>query len=287
MNLINLDKIAFERLAQEKLDEFNAGILQNQANAGWLTESERARLQEIFSNAFRKYNVGLTDQLQYLDAPVLLSIEDARQIAMHQLDADLELRKSKAKERTNIMIERQQKRISRINTQFAERVARLNTDAGRRGLLSSTSVITQMERAQNARDEAIAACDAEISFLEIRLELDVQRLSFGHDQRVEILAKRIHNESQRNAVMVVRERATQLARNYSNWKLWQRTRAELNLDNQARIGVENEIFYEYKAFLLGQDSLRAYQLVTSDPLFFHNLTQAQWVRMAQIMQDRR
>ena len=284
---INLDEIAFERMANEKLKAYLGIVATGSVHSGILTPQERLQLQEVFTNAHRKYNLGLTDKRLELAPPVVMTIDQAREIAEHQIEAELVTRQAQITERAQIMIDRQHKRIARVNAQYQERVARINTDAGRRGLLSSTAVMVQLERAESARNEAISAHETEISFLEARLQLDLQRLDVTLGNRVEALAKRIHNESQRTAVAVVRERAMQADRNYSNWKSWQRVRLELNLDAKVQSAIEDEVFFEYKAFLLRQHPERAFQLIDNDPVFFFNLTVPQWIQMRTIMQNRR
>ncbi|MCL2587467.1 MAG: hypothetical protein FWE31_04500 [Firmicutes bacterium] len=281
---INLDEIAFERLVNEKLQAFSDTTPEADPEA--LRPEERSRLQNIFTNAHRKFNIGLTDQLQYLEAPETLTINEARELAKYQFDQDLATRHEQLIERADIMTLRQEKRIARVNKQFNERIARINTDAGRRGLLSSTAVIDQMQRAQDARNDAIDAHEAEIASLQARLELDKQRITFAYENRVEALAKRIHNESQRNAVAIVRERATQHTRNYNNWKSWQRTKLELNIEPQVQKAIQDEVFYEYKAFLLSQCPDRANHLVAAEPIFFFNLTHDRWTQMVDMLAQR-
>ena len=267
---INLNEIAFERLAADRL-----------------SMQERAHLNKIFTDAHRKYNTGMTDVAHELDAPVVLSMDDARSLAHMQLDEKLAIRQTKVIDAAENRMRRENLRKTRAQKQFTERIARINTDAGNRGMLSSTGVLNQLERAENAHNDAVNAIDAEIAFIQSRMELDLQRHALAHDARVEALAKRMHNESQRNAVAVVRERGAQINRNYQNWKSWQRARLELNLAPHIRQAIQDEIFYEYKSFLFAQTPNRAHELLTSESLFLANLTGEQWSRMLNLIQSRR
>jgi len=172
---------------------------------------------------------------------------------------------------------REEAKLERIRDQYELRVAAINTDAGRRGMLNSTVVLDQLDRARDARDAAEDAVHGEIAFIESRKALDMERVSLQHDARVSALAKRLMVESSRQALAAAREKAVQKRHNLRDFMSMQQMRLTIPV-NVAQI-VLQEIYDEYVAWLVRQSPARAFALVDYDPLFYWNLGMAHWLRL--------
>lgn len=297
--IINLTELEFEQMSREKMRAYEdfqktkdelAGLPIAPLNSNaqnYLTESERVLLSEIYANAHRKFGSGLTDVFTNVESPQTLTMDQARDLADLQLGRAMSVQIDQMIEQSERRIGRLNHRAVRIEQQFQERVARINTDAGRRGLLSSTAVINQLARANEARTRDLAEVHADIAEqIEMKV-LRIERLNMQRDRQVETLAVRLHNESQRNALAFLRERGAQESRNLTNWRTLRRNKLELNiLPSDIQKAIQDEVFHEYKAFLLRQTPARAWILIDWDPLFMFNLTRDNWITLNTMFRSR-
>ena len=94
------------------------------------------------------------------------------------------------------------------------------------------------------------------------------------DERVATLAKRIHAESMRQNLAVLREMGLQRNRSHRNWTFFERNLAGMPINLQR--SINNAIAEEYFGFLAKQTPNRAFQLIDQDPAFFLNLDVSSW-----------
>ena len=262
--IIDLDEIKFKQMGKQRLESFQAASAQGFNSFDfYLTHAEREYLDGIFARTLRKYNVGGTDFLNLIEEPKVLTHEEAVELARDQL-----IRKSEVQlEQLHSNIAR---RTERALKQYESRVAQIKTDATRRGMQNSTVVLSQLDRAARAKD-------AEIDFIEQDRELRSERIKLTADARVEALGKRIHADSMRTNIQVLREKSAQHSRSYRDWLQFQHARLTLPINTQAT--AEQEIYDRILEFMLTLPPRRAANIVDNDPVFFFNLTPVQYSRM--------
>ena len=294
MEIIDMDELKFRQRALDRKAEFE-GLCTIEVPAGisgesiqqltwnftdftrYLTPEERVKLNGVFARAHRRYNAARTDYSGELPDVSVLSVEEATALAIAETEKLNELRREQIEEAAKRRRGVQEARLVRIEKQYKDRIAKINTDAGRRGMLSSTVVLDQVDRAWLARIQAEDAVQSEIDFINSRLAMDLEKLAHTSAQRVGVLAKRLRNESVRESLAVVREKNASASRSFKDFLNLQSARLTMPINAQSFI--QQEIYDEYVSFLMTQTHQRAYRLIDYDPLFHFNLTLQQWISL--------
>ncbi|MCL2755928.1 MAG: hypothetical protein FWE45_02635 [Firmicutes bacterium] len=279
MELINLDQIKFNQIARQKLAAFEqvSKMESFNQNFDYLTDKERVEINLIMARTYRKYNVGGTDVPDLVEIPRPLTWEQAKQQAIEEAERLNVIRIDRINDEQSKRRERQLLRKQRINEQYKARIARINTDAGRRGILNSTIVLNQLERAHIAKQEAETAINDEIEFIEVTRNSRIDQQNTTFEQRAEALARRIHIDSVRINVQAIREKAVQRSRAFRDLIHLSQVRLTTPINTQTMI--DQEIYDEYVTFLVKQLPRRAVSLVSNDPVFFFNLPHTMWLRL--------
>jgi len=250
----------------------------------YLSEAERIHLDMILVRTMKKYNSAMTDCIDMIDVPVFMTMNEAIIQASSEHEVLLKNRIEQINHRTNRRKENQEMKLARIQKQFDERVARINTDAQNRGMITSTIVLSQIENATQVRDKAVEAVHAELEFIVAQAEFSIEQLELQAKSRIQVLAKRIHTENARMNLQVVRERSVQKSRAFRDWISFQQIRLATPINTQ--ILVDNEVHDLYLEFLIHLDSQRAIFLVEHDPLFLINMSQTTFNRLIQKLRNR-
>ena len=190
----------------------------------WLNDEDRKLLNDIYARAYKKYNTGSTEGLEF---SLLAQAES--------YDAH--------------------KRVERVCQRYDEQVARINANAAKRGMLSSTVVLEQLDR-------ALERCNTEVSAIENKLFIENRKFSLA----------------------IEKERSAAASRGFRNMLELVKARATATVDSQTFI--DEEVYAEYFAWLGGQDRMDAVAYVQNDPLFVFNLSSTYYNKLLQEMKNR-
>ncbi|MCL2851070.1 MAG: hypothetical protein FWE01_01775 [Firmicutes bacterium] len=289
--IIDIDEIRYKQMTEERIARMEKYFANTQLNdvqgisgRPYLTEAERIQLDMVLVRAMKKYNSAMTDFIDLVDVPMPLTIDEAIIQATAEHDKSIKNATEQVDNKANRQKEREQFRLDRINKRYEEHIARINTDAMNRGMITSTIVLSQIERATEAHIKAIEAIYAEMDFIEARRTLNLERLELQSQVRINALAKRIQTENARASLQGIREKSIQRSRAFRDWIALQQTRLAVPINAQQL--VDNEVHDEYLAFLMQLSIHRAIFLIDEEPLFFVNMSSSTWNRLASKMHSR-
>jgi len=198
-----------------------------------LNEKDRQYLNDIYARSYKKY-FGWT-------APTPggkpLSYAEALGVARDELETFYSLRRAE------------------INAKHDARVLSINTEANKRGLITSTVVLEQIERAMYERDIAL------------------EKFEHVTDAKVRAAARKMMAEE-----LGLARLGMQADRDALNMTLRRVTSGGIpNVDLQK--AMDEEVYAEYLRFLLAQSPEVALAYVDNDPLFLFNLSTSYFNRL--------
>ena len=206
----------------------------------WLEEKDRKYLNDIYAKAYKKY-FGWTPATSQ---GVPLTYQEALAVAREELETFYGLRRAE------------------IHAKHDARVLSINTEANRRGLITSTVVLEQIERAMHERDVAL------------------EKFGLVTDAKVRAAARKIMAEELGSARL-----KAQTDRDTLNMIL-RRTSAGGVPQVELQRAMDEEVYAEYLRFLLRLSPEIALATVETDPLFFFNLSAVYFNRLKAEMERR-
>jgi hypothetical protein len=206
----------------------------------WLAEKDRKYLNDIYAKAYKKY-FGWTASTP---GGKPLSYQEAVVVARDELERFHGLR------------------CTEIHAKHDARVLAINTEANKRGLITSTVVLQQIERAMYERDLAL------------------EKFGTVTDAKVRAAARKIMAEELANTKLRV-----QADRDALNM-ITQRARTGGIPQSDLQRAMDEEVYAEYLRFLLGLSPEVALAHVDNDPLFFFNLSSTYFNRLKAEMERR-
>jgi len=243
-----------------------------------LTPDERKQVNAIFARVWKKFHAGATSQWEMIEPNTPLTMEEAKIVARAEFEATNFARIEQFHKRASHQISRQKDRLRANEERYNARVATINTDAQRRGLATSTIVMTQLERAVSEKHAADQIVEREIVNAELTRENNLARLSADTDRRVEALAKRIHMDSMRMNLAAFKERCEQQSRAYRDMLQMQQVRMVTPINAQQLIDDELHGAYMHWLFT-NKTPAEARSLLNNEPVFTWNLSAAGAVRL--------
>ena len=202
----------------------------------FLNETDRKHLNELYARAYKKYfaytsTIGMGEMLGYSEA-----IEAARD----------ELERYNTAMRTE------------IENKFADRVNAINTEAGKRGLITSTIVLQQLEKAAYEKG------------------LMLLKFETVSDAKVRTLARKMLSDNMTQIRLSLTADKNSLdMHNKSSMTQTEKQKA-----------VDEEVYGEYLRWLLSINPDVALSYVTDDPLFYYNLSATYLTKLTTEMQAR-
>ena len=284
--VLDLDEIKFKRMAEQRIHEYQqareSGVMSAMSGTisgpDWhlyyMTDEERIELDLILARITRRYTSSVTDIADMIEVPGVLTMQEAMDIATQEFERLTESKREEINEAADRKIERENQKKQRIEEQHRARISRINNDAGRRGMQESTVITMQLEKVNQARDGAISALDAEISFHDMQRFQKLERLGITNDRQIEARARRIHNDAMRTNIQVIREIAAQKSRSYKDWLNYHQTRLTVPINIQSSIADES--MQQIRMFLLKMHDTRPPWLLLYDPFFLVNFSWQLW-----------
>lgn len=206
----------------------------------WLNEKDRKYLNDIYARCYKKY-FGWT-----ASAPggQPLSYAEAMNAARDELESFYNARRTE------------------INAKHDARVLAINTEANKRGLITSTIVLQQIERAEYERDLALSKFE---TVTEARVRAAARKIMAD-----ELGIARLSVQADRDALNMLLEK----------------TKSGGIPSADIQKAMDEEVFAEYLRFLLDQSPDDALAYVTDDPLFYYNLSQTYFQKLKAQMEQR-
>ncbi|MCL2846365.1 MAG: hypothetical protein FWE38_01615 [Firmicutes bacterium] len=281
VEIIDLDQVAFEKLAKQRAEQFSIEPFNNDR---YLTNAERIELNVMHARIIRKHNVAGIDVVDMFQTPAPMTAAQALNAADTQLRALASARTERLWAITAHRLQRVEDSQARIVRRYNERVARINTDASRRGILNSTIVVDRLQTARSERDEALEKGQTAITEIMERFHHDNQVAELVNNDRRAALSARLHTESIRNHLAVLREKSTQKRHALRELVNMERVRLTTPINSQRMI--DQEIHDSYLVWLMRHSEQRAFNLVQWDPLFYSNMSRAMWIQLRDNMANR-
>lgn len=192
----------------------------------WLSEKDKKYLNDIYAKAYKKYFAWT--------APVPggkpLSYAEALVAAREELEVFYATRRTE------------------IFAKHEARILGINTEANKRGLINSTIVLQQIERAKHERDIALSKFE---TVTDAKVRIAARKIMTDELGQTRLLA-----QSDRDALKFALELS----------KVGGISVADLQK------AFDEEIYAEYLQFLLALSPEIALAYVNNDPLFFYNLS---------------
>ena len=231
-----------------------------------LTDPERRIINGLFARTWKKYMAGATDHSAVMEINTPLTMDEARSVARTEFETANMLRIEQTHNRLDNQIARQHDRRRIVAERHNARIAQINTDAQKRGIANSTIVLNQLQRAvaeKNRQDETI---DREIETIQRTRTNDIARFTANTENRIEALAKRIHADSLRTNVAVVRERSAASSRSHRDMVHFHTARMSVNMNvNQL---IDDELHGQYMHWLFtNKTPADARSLAENEPIF--------------------
>lgn len=197
-----------------------------------LNDSDRKYLIEVYARAYKKYFA-----LSGGTGAAVLNYNEAFEAARDELEAYNTARRAE------------------INTKFNERIIAINTEAGKRGLLTSTIVIQQIEKAEYDRTVMLAKFESVA------------------DSQIRALARKMMND---NAALI---KAQQKADKDSLDMFAKQSSVGGFSTVEKQKAMDEEVYCEYLRFLLSKSPEVALSYIDDDPLFYYNLSSAYYEKL--------
>jgi len=206
----------------------------------WLQEKDRQYLNDIYAKAYKKY-FGWT-----VPAPggKPLSYKEALVAAREELESFYDARRAE------------------INAKHDARVLSINTEANKRGLITSTVVLQQIERAVHDRN------------------LELEKFEHVTDAKVRVAARKIMADEL--GATRLKMHADRDALNMTLRRVQTGGIPQVDLQR----AMDEEVYAEYLRFLLALSPEVALAYVDGDPLFFYNLSTVYFNRLQAEMERR-
>ncbi|MCL2229151.1 MAG: hypothetical protein FWC00_04990 [Firmicutes bacterium] len=206
----------------------------------FLNVEQTRQVNEIYFTTVRKFRTQATNSVLPLKVPQITP-EQARELATAELD----------------------EQRARIENQYTERVAQINTNATSRGMQLSTMVLDQLDRANARREESLA-----------RLEKQLDRATM-----------RILNDNRRMVLSAQREHAISSSRAIRDFVSLNRMRQTIPFSVQETI--EQELYDAYFSWLNQFHPAQAYEFITNNAVFSINMGHANRNRLRAELDQRR
>ena len=226
----------------------------------WLSEQDRDYLNAFYAQAYQRHfafssNIGMVPQLTYAEA-----VNTARD----ELEEYFKVRRTEITERTN-------NRIMQINTDYDTRIIGINNDANARGLIGSTIVLHQLENARKER------------------QLNIDRAQFDRDIALARFENLTENRIRAHARRKMSDNTALLRlgmqSDINTLDMHHKTRGTITNTERQR-NLDEDVFAEYKRWLLTKSPEVALALVDGDPLFYFNLSLQYYSRLVHEMERR-
>jgi len=219
----------------------------------WLNQTDRDYLNSVYAIAYKKwfagkFNMGNIQMMNYAEA-----VEQAKQ----ELEEFYQNRREEIKERTKL-------KIDAIEREHTRRTNAINNDASSRGLLGSTIVLHQLENARNERS-------VKLERVELDKQSQLERFAHTTERQIRTNARRIMSDQA--ALLRVG-----LAADQHSYRVMFDTRGVL-ANNERQRAMDEEIYGEYKRWLLTHSPEVALAYVDGDPLFYFNLSSSYYQRL--------
>ena len=250
-----------------------------------LTDEERKEINEIYARAVKKYLTATVDYATNLQPTPPITMEDAIEIARMELDGIMMSREEKMNEQADHRISKQQERKARLQDRLNTKIARINTDAHKRGVANSTVVATQLARAISEHERQDAQMDRAIENIETMKILNIQRMRLDNGRRASAMAKRIHNDALRNNLQLIREMGAQQSRSFRDMVTMHNVRMQAPINEQRLI--DDEVRGAYMLWLFTNKSpAEARSLVLNEPTFMFNLSLSAYMQLREDIERR-
>lgn len=191
-----------------------------------LNDTDRKYLDEVYARAYKKYFAFSSSGI-FTDA---LTFNDAFEAAREELEAYNTARRKE------------------INTKFNERIAEINTEAGKRGLLTSTIIMQQIEKAEYDRT------------------ITLQKFESVTDSQIRALARKMMNDNA--ALLKLQQKADKDSLDIFTK---QSTVGGFSTTEKQK-AMDEEVYGEYLRFLVAQSPEVALSYIEDDPVFYFNLS---------------
>lgn len=199
----------------------------------WLNEKDKKYLNDVYANAYKKYFSWTAPTPN--GTP--LTYQEALVAARDELDIFYTVRRAE------------------INSRHDARALAINTEANKRGLITSTVVLQQLDKALAERDIALSkfetVTDAKVRAAARKMMAD------------ELGAARLRVQADRGA----------------HDMLLRRNQVGGLPQTDLQRAMDEEVFAEYLRFLLSQTPQNALAYVNTDPLFVYNLSQTYYDKL--------
>jgi len=197
-----------------------------------LTDEQTVQLNDIYVRIVKKFTSFATDSV-FLMATSQITLEEAAQIA------ELELGAKRAK----------------IIEDYNDRVAAIEANALKRGMMYSTFVLDQLDKAFVRKIDALA-----------RLESAEEKL-----------AKKVFADNQKFGLAVEREKAVSKSRSLRDFVAASRMKNTVTYDAQTQI--DEELYTAYLAWLLQFAPVHGLNLLEGNRLFVVNMGAGQYNKL--------
>jgi septal ring factor EnvC (AmiA/AmiB activator) len=161
-------------------------------------------------------------------------------------------------------------KIADITTDYNAAVLSINTEAGKRGLLGSTVVLHQLER-------ALADKVTRIERVEFDRDVALKKYEDATESKIRAEARRI---------MSSEAAAARLAHEIDNESIERRIKNDVLTATEAQKALDEEVYAEYLRWLLSKPDKTAFLHVTGDPIFYHNLSNAYYNKLVAEIEKR-
>jgi len=213
-----------------------------------------------------------------------MTTESARVAASEQFVKDWEARTNQIVHQYDVRLERANRRITKVVEQHERRTLRIQTEAGRRGMGTSTIVLQQLDRAMSDHVDAVNNVNTEINALWESRNLALQRLAQNMETRIEAAAQRLMTESSRANVAAANAISSQRSRALRDFIAYHNLRN--NVDIHILETIDQAIFDEFVLFLTQMPLERAMRVVDRDGTFIQYLPFPQWDRLRRFIRER-
>jgi len=276
----------------EKTMTVHAQILSSQSSKSsidlgmnFVPMPKRFELEQTIARIIKKHNSGATDFIELVEIPPIMAPCEARVEAMKQIEHETWIRIEEIKSNTSERIRRLEESIDRVERDYVASVAKINNNAGKRGILASSIVIDLLERADAKRADSVDSIKSQIYAISHACDLRIARINQGNSGRVDAVAKRMINESSRNHLAAVREQGLQKSRGFRDMVQIQRTR-QSGLTQTAIQLIDEEVYGVLLEYLTSLPPARALRVMQWDSIFLIYLSMPVFIRLNTLVERR-
>ena len=241
-----------------------------------LNDKDRVYLNGIYARAYKKHFAAATNYVNYKPS-VLFTWQEALEIAETELSRTNDLRREEINHSYDYRVGLISQRMERNQLLYNEQVIKINDNAAKRGMITSSVVLYQLEKAAQTHAERQTAAVNQIEELEIRRDLALAKCEASINEKTERNAKKLWNESRKLALAAQKEQGTAQSRSYKD--MLALAKLKLTIPFNAQQNMDEEVYGEYLEWLLAQVPADALDYVTNEPLFALNLSPTYYAKL--------